>query len=46
MDMNEFTTSRIKGLIQVYMEINTHLEQIIKNTLPDTILPDTTLPSI
>ena len=32
MDMEEFTISRVKGLIAIYKEINTNLEKIIKNT--------------
>lgn len=32
MDMEEFTTSRVKGLIAIYTEVNSQLNQIIKNT--------------
>jgi hypothetical protein len=32
MDMEEFTISRVKGLIAIYKEINTNLEKIITNT--------------
>jgi len=32
MDMTEITTSRIKGLISVYQEVNENLAKIINNT--------------
>jgi hypothetical protein len=32
MDTTEFTTSRIKGLIGIYKEVNSNLSKIIYNT--------------
>jgi len=37
MNMDEFTVSRIRGLITIYNEINSQLETIIKNTSSMTI---------
>ena len=33
MDLDEFTTSRILGIIQIYKEINISLDNIITNTI-------------